>query len=79
MVKLLLEAGANPNQFEKCEDGETALMWAVINDDTDLALHLLSAGADPRPVSRYGQDARSIALEKGHTRVVAEIDKVLAN
>src|SRR5262245_13797871 len=76
MVDALIRAGANINQPD--DEEETALMWAIIKENSGLALYLLSIGADPRPVSRRGGDARSFAQEKGNVQIVAAIDKVLA-
>lgn len=43
-VRLLVEAGADPNAHES--EGETALHWAASSDDAEVAAALIRAGAD---------------------------------
>lgn len=43
MIKLLLRAGANPNQSS--ENGRTALYWAVYGNENELVRLLLNSGA----------------------------------
>lgn len=61
MVKLLLEAGANPNA--KTPDDFTTLMWATGNPLN--AEKLLRAGADPTVKNRYGSTAESDNCDRG--------------
>jgi ankyrin repeat protein len=69
LVALLLESGADPNIVD--EEENTALMYALICKDCDLALRLLSFGAHPRQVNRYGSDAKFYA-EQAQCRDVLE-------
>lgn len=75
LVCLLLESGANPS----IHDGEdySALMYSLIRKDCDLALKLLSYGADLRLVNREGKDARMYAEEAGCQEVLKRIDQIL--
>ena len=76
MVKLLLEAGANPNA--ETPDNFTALMWAAgnpLNAET-----LLRAGADPTVKNRFGHTAESDNCDRGdagHAQVCALILEAL--
>ena len=45
-VRLLLEAGADPNARTAGDRGETPLHWAASSDDADVADALISGGAD---------------------------------
>ena len=68
-IKLLLDAGANPNQVSLY--GWTALHYAVVSGDTEATRSLL-------PISRsapghHGERAKSplyFAAKRGHTEVV---------
>jgi uncharacterized protein len=46
IVKLLLEAGADPNVGTTPAPSETPLHWAASSDDVDVALVLIDGGAD---------------------------------
>ena len=50
MVALLVAKGAKVNQ--KSTDGMTAIMWAVMNNNTGLAKQLFTAGAAPDTVDQ---------------------------
>ena len=56
-IKLLLDAGANPNQ--RNDDGATALLYAI--DDPAKASLMLEKGADPKVRSGQGRTALVIA------------------
>lgn len=45
-VRLLVEAGADPNQDSGGDQPETPLHWAASSDDADVADALISCGAD---------------------------------
>jgi len=62
VVKMLLEAGANPN--ERSETGETALMKAAGNADNVRAL--LAAGADVDAADENGWTPLHRAASEGH-------------
>lgn len=63
----LLDRGANPNTREP--DGTTALSWAAIRGNTEIASQLLEAGADPNSHNALGASPLSIAIENGATGV----------
>lgn len=47
LVRMLVEAGADPNaRFPGEDHGETPLHWAASSDDADVASALIDAGAD---------------------------------
>ena len=71
MVKILLEAGADPNQGAD-KDGLTALLWACknFNDRADVVKALLEAGADMAAESIYGETAYEIAETYGNTGIL---------
>lgn len=76
MVKLLLEAGANPNA--KVESNFTPLMWASGNPRN--AEELLKAGADPAVKNDYGTTAEKDNCERGdaeHSEVCSQIQNAL--
>ena len=60
------------------EDGRTALMAAAGAGSVELVTMLLDAGAPVNHRSGWKENkatARDVALERGHTAVVAELDK----
>jgi ankyrin repeat protein len=78
MVKLLLQAGANPNA--KTPDDFTTLMWAAGNPQN--SEELLKAGADPTVKDRDGNTAESDNCERGeagHAQVCNLIREALKN
>jgi uncharacterized protein len=46
IVRLLIDAGADPNATTTPAPAETPLHWAASNDDADVAAALIDAGAD---------------------------------
>ena len=46
IVKLLIEAGADPNAATTPAPAETPLHWAASSDDVDVAAALIDGGAD---------------------------------
>jgi ankyrin repeat protein len=65
LIKLLLEAGANPNA--KLGDGDTLLHYAIV--DYDLTKMLLEAGGDEQAKNKDGKTPYEIAIEKGNSKV----------
>ena len=78
-VRLLLEAGADPNARDKF--GKTSLMWAASMGLERLATSLWRSGADLRARDATGWDALFSACHGGHLRLVtvwlqnAELDR----
>lgn len=72
MVRILLDAGADPNAGAD-KDGLTALMWAAKNFDEqlDMARMLLQAGADVHARSAYDETALNIAEDYQNPNIVA--------
>jgi ankyrin repeat protein len=68
-MRLLLEAGADPNQRQ--QGGFTPLHSAAHHDDVEMARLLLDHGADPALTADDGRDARRMAADDGSTRVAA--------
>ncbi len=68
-VRTLLKQGADPNAAQA--DGLTALHWAALNDEHELARILIYAGATPEPVTRVGgYTPLHLASRAGHVGVV---------
>jgi len=66
-MKLLLEAGADPNQRQR--GGFVPLHEAAHTDDVEMARLLLAHGADPALTADDGRDARRMAADDGSARV----------
>lgn len=66
-MRLLLEAGADPNQRQR--GGFVPLHEAAHTDDVEMARLLLDHGADPALTADDGRDARRMAADDGNTRV----------
>lgn len=68
-VRELLRQGADVNAAQS--DGLTALHWAAMNNDTELAGVLLYAGATVRPLTRVGgYTPLHLAARNGHAEVI---------
>ena len=55
-VKLLLDAGADPNKTDR--EGKTSLFWAAGKGLTDIVTLLLMAGAHPNQANNHLQQRR---------------------
>lgn len=72
VVKLLLQAGANPDAQQQA--GYTPLHEAAVNNNAELAGELLRAGADPGIRSDAGQTAADMAREKGYAQIAEMLE-----
>jgi ankyrin repeat protein len=71
-VRALLKQGLDVNEAQG--DGTTALHWAAIKGDADLAQMLIYAGANVRATTRIGSyTALYLAAKGGHSAVVAAL------
>jgi ankyrin repeat protein len=71
-VKALLKQAADVNAAQG--DGMTALHWAAMKNDTDLAEMLLYAGANPRAMTRIGGYTPLIlAAQRGYGAVIGTL------
>ena len=68
-MRLLLEAGADPNMRQ--QGGFVPLHQAAHTDDVDMARLLLAHGADPALATDDGRDSVRIAADDGSTAVAS--------
>ncbi|MEM3364458.1 MAG: ankyrin repeat domain-containing protein [Candidatus Micrarchaeia archaeon] len=66
-VKRLLERGANPNAKDK--EHKTALMWAVYEENLEIATLLILHGANVNLKDKYGQTALMVAAELRNVKI----------
>jgi len=66
--KALIKSGARVDGVDS--EGQTALMWAVREGETEYAEMLLVAGADPEHRDRHGDTALDIARRINHGDLV---------
>ena len=78
MVRLLLEAGADPNLRSRFA-AMTALIWAAYRGYTDMVKALLEGSADPNVKDRKGATALMWAAHHGQTRMVQTLLKAGAD
>jgi ankyrin repeat protein len=77
-VRALAAQGADVNAPQG--DGMTALHWAAMHGSTELASALLTAGANPNPLTRVGgYTPLLLAAKQGHGDVIALLLKGGAN
>lgn len=67
MAKVLVDAKANLNT--QGPDGNTALMYAVLNQNPDLVQLLVNAGADLKLLNKDNQTAYSLAMSLTNTEI----------
>jgi uncharacterized protein len=75
-MRLLLEAGADPNQRQ--QGGFVPLHEAAHSDDVEMARLLLAHGADPALAADDGRDAMRIAADDGSAGVAALLSAATA-
>ena len=68
IVKILLDAGANPNLQDELKT--TGLMWAVRKGSEPIVKLLLNAGANFHIKNKYDKTALDIAKREGHKEIV---------
>jgi ankyrin repeat protein len=77
-VKSLLKSAADVNAAQG--DGMTALHWAAMNGDAELAQMLIVAGANVRATTRLGTyTPLYLASQQGHARVIDALVKAGAD
>jgi len=72
----LLAAGAKVNVQD--QRGNTALIYAAWNGQVDVIQKLMGSGADAMIVNKSRQNARQVALARGHTEAHATIVRLMA-
>ena len=70
-VRRLLAAGADVT--ERWGDGATALHWAAVRQDIEMADLLLAAGADPGAANDHGVTPLALACTNGDTALVRRL------
>ncbi len=73
-IRLLLEAGADPNARQTA--GFTALFSAAAAERRDLAELLLAHGANPRLTSDFGHTAANFARQRGHQELAEWLEQI---
>ncbi|KAL3116323.1 hypothetical protein niasHT_002406 [Heterodera trifolii] len=68
IVNFLIEHGADLQHADV--EGYNALMWAVLNERTEVARHLVAIGADIHHKDIDGKSAREMAEESGNAEMV---------
>lgn len=76
VLKLLLDAGANPDA-RHMEDARTPLMQAAQDGNAEAVKALLKAGANARLIDAHGRSALSWAKKKGQPETAALIEDAL--
>jgi uncharacterized protein len=71
-IKLLLEAGADPNARQTA--GYTAIFSAAAANRRDLAELLIAHGADPKLENDLSQSPATLARERGHEELAAWLE-----
>lgn len=84
-VEALIARGAEVNATESLR-GQTALMWAAVENQTDVARLLIAKGADVRAKSKAGYAPLMFAAREGHVEMArllldagAEINQAAPN
>lgn len=75
-VEMILDGGVDvDSQFDGDGMNQTALMYAALYDQKDIATRLLRRGANPFIVNVDGETAASLALDKGHLDLALFIEQ----
>lgn len=73
LVRLILDAGADPDQRCECAGAESALWMAALIGDSNIVSVLIAAGADVNATAFAGASPLAVAAQRGHhdiTRVL---------
>ncbi len=76
-VRVLLDESVDVNAT--MPDGTTALHWAVLHDDVELATRLLQSGARPDTVNEYGVSPLYLACTNRSTAMVQALFQAAVN
>jgi ankyrin repeat protein len=71
-VDLLLNKKANPNIKSK-DVLDTALKASLVNEQPEIAIKLLDAGADPNEIGPYGFTALMVAVHFGDLKLIEKL------
>ena len=74
-IKVLLDAGADPNAREKALLLMTPLHWAALKGDAAAIRTLLDASADPNAQSEDSETPLDIARKNGHAEAVRLLEE----
>lgn len=72
-IKMLLACKASMKAVDN--KGNTALLWAVLNENERCAALLMQAGADPAHKNNEGKNAVSAAKESGNADLIRAVTK----
>jgi RNA polymerase sigma factor (sigma-70 family) len=74
LVRLLLDAGSDPDGACGCAGGETPLWAATVVGATAVVAELLARGASPDAAAFHGATALHVAIQRGRTDIVRLLD-----
>lgn len=79
LVKICIEAGADVDVLDTSRDPRTALIWASLMEDKQIAKLLITAKANLNIQDRNGDTALICAAEHGHPAIIKILIEAKAN